>query len=795
MAPNAGWNTYRLYKEGTTKLTTWLVDNALRCKADVQTSASRNTNNGEASSKSKYTVPLTQFVRMAKTIAHSTDPRIRISQNILALIKYTISMRKHAATFFSKMAFNAGNDELLKSNASHQYFIEILEQVLNILDPSNQKDKDISDEVDLPNTFSALTVEEPTSEGTAPPELPEQRANVDVSYEPEADDFDNAFAVFSFFEDLNSIREFISGVWVDYANGQLDLMSAAVTTDTGFRMIKDSCEALIDSPAFIEIRDSDVWDRLPWNGNRDYMIAVAFLAEHFGGESEALREWTCGNANNMLSSFAQILTSRKVPVLKPDHYGVYKPEQDRSAMSLEEQDQEDLIITMNLLQEFTKLSRAHVDLPVEDELTRGIRLMTDTCDARQLPMFAGFAFQILLDIHNSLRNHVLQAHCDLQNHARRIVGIMDDYLRLSKNRRIDTWAPTNDEVLRMIKETANFWVLDDIMTNLPLPVPEGAPKMPSFYLLKNHPVLAGLLLFHLNLRVQDAGISLCNAWGSVLYPAHLYNACQQSAGLTAPWRDIEYMIETHSAKRLFVGAPPSEPSDYLKRFVLALGGSAATFARNRRPGGGRSLIVHSKKGPRGLKTTTPVRDTFEPRYVDHDQAVVSKANLVAMLSVAMKARRTNSPSVDLSVLHAQITTQRDLTPTQVLQVVREGMAGEEHHLIFDYILLRMLHTHLTGQLSRYFGPNFIENESELPFIIGYVFEVMAGSDRIAQALQLELGGSNMLHTAAETMKAFLEDGTNARQGLINTKVWTRAYHFHHRQGTVDQLMASIADEW
>ncbi|GIZ47422.1 hypothetical protein CKM354_001051300 [Cercospora kikuchii] len=779
MAPNAGWNTYRLYKEGTTKLTTWLVDNALRCRAEVQTNAARHTDDSAASSKSKYTVPLTQFVAMANAIVNSAEPRIRIPQNILTLVKYIISLRKHAANFFTKMASNTATAKVFESNIAHRHFIMILEQVLNILDPSSLKAQESGNGTDISNVFSALAIEEPAPEGTAPPELPPRKSKDHVDYEPGSDDSDQAFAVFAFFDDLNSVREYISGVWVDYAKGELDVMSAAVTTDTGFRIIKDKCEALMHTPAFCEIRDSGT----------------------LGGDTEALRDWTCANANNMLISFVQVLHPHTVPVLKPDHFGVYRPELDRSAMSQEEQQVEDLIVTMNLLQEFTKLSRVHVDLPVEDELTWGIRFLTDTCDARQMPMFTGFAFQILLDIHNSLRDHIGHPLTELQNTARRAVAIMDDYFRLSEHARLGTWAPANDEVFRMIKETAEQWALEDTIAKIQLPVSRRAPKMESFYLLKNHPVLAGLLMFQLNLRLQDAGITLCNAWRSVLYTAHLYNALRQSGGLNTPWRDIEYIIETHSAKRLFVGAPPSEPSDYLKRFIYVLGGSASTFARDRRQGG--SLVIMHRKGPRGLKTTTPVRDVFQPRYVGRDQAVLSKANLTAMLSVATKARRTSSPSEDLETLHAQVSNQSDFTPAQVLHVVREGMAGEEHHLVFNYIglhfrsfqLLRKLQTQLSGHLPKIFGSNYIEHDSELASIIGYIFRTMSESDHVARSTPLTLEDGNIVHAATEITKTFLEDGSNAHEGLVYAKIYTSAGAYHISRDTIDQLVEKMGDEW
>ncbi|KAK5151132.1 hypothetical protein LTS14_009628 [Recurvomyces mirabilis] len=69
------------------------------------------------------------------------------------------------------------------------------------------------------------------------------------------------------------------------------------------------------------------------------------------------------------------------------------------------------------------------------------------------------------------------------------------------------------------------------------------------------------------------------------------------------------------------------------------------------------------------------------------------------------------------------------------------MASEELHLKFDYIslhlrnsrLLRKLQTHLHADLVRCFTEEYIEDESQLPFVIG------------------------MLHTAAEVVWKFLED--------------------------------------
>ncbi|USW51660.1 hypothetical protein Slin15195_G049790 [Septoria linicola] len=90
-----------------------------------------------------------------------------------------------------------------------------------------------------------------------------------------------------------------------------------------------------------------------------------------------------------------------------------------------------------------------------------------------------------------------------------------------------------------------------------------------------------------------------------------------------------------------------------------------------------------------------------------------------MLAVAIKAERTSPVSVDLIKLHSQVSAQFDLDPIQVLKV-----------------------------LSQYFGSTYIENESELPFVIGYIFETMFGSERVAEAFCLRHGGSRLLNTAS-----------------------------------------------
>jgi len=111
-----------------------------------------------------------------------------------------------------------------------------------------------------------------------------------------------------------------------------------------------------------------------------------------------------------------------------------------------------------------------------------------------------------------------------------------------------------------------------------MPVPDPEP----FRLLKQYPLLCGLFTFVLKTRAQEIGLAFANAWGSILYASHLYNAARQEKLLLKSWTDLELLIALHSPERFFVGDCPKSLEEYLERFLLSMGYSATAFASNRR---------------------------------------------------------------------------------------------------------------------------------------------------------------------------------------------------------------------
>ena len=143
------------------------------------------------------------------------------------------------------------------------------------------------------------------------------------------------------------------------------------------------------------------------------------------------------------------------------------------------------------------------------------------------------------------------------------------------------------------------------------------PDSQNFQLLRQYPVICGLFLFALKMRYQALQVDFINAWGSIMYTGQLYNAVRQELLLPKIWKDMELVVSMQGPDKFFVGDPPKGLDEYLQRFMLSMGYSAALFANNRR----KNINVVSAKGPRQLTKLCPVAQLFAGRYCDGDVAV------------------------------------------------------------------------------------------------------------------------------------------------------------------------------
>lgn len=304
-----------------------------------------------------------------------------------------------------------------------------------------------------------------------------------------------------------------------------------------------------------------------------------------------------------------------------------------------------------------------------------------------------------------------------------------------------------------------------------------APRLERFHLLQHHPIFCGLISFHINLKAQEAGLCVANAFGSILYTAHLYSAAMQEGQITHDWPDLDFALESQGLSRTFVGEPPNNFQDYLKRFLLCMGYSAQMFVSDRK--GRNAKLKASNSGPRCLNLRpTPVCEIFRPRYCYNAASIeLTEPSVQVIMDKVpdsfldyIEAENGGIFTRTESSARSEASRKVQLNNLQLLDCLYMALSCEVDTLKFDFLLLhRQCWTMLKAvqrichpTLVKYFEPTYIETESQLPFVVGYIFGMAAGSQKAMGTM------FRPKHKPESTSKLFAQAAT-AMQSMLSEK--------------------------
>jgi hypothetical protein len=278
------------------------------------------------------------------------------------------------------------------------------------------------------------------------------------------------------------------------------------------------------------------------------------------------------------------------------------------------------------------------------------------------------------------------------------------------------------------------------------------------------------------MRFQEISIMFVNAWGSVMSCAHLYNAVQGGRTQAMAWRDMDVVLAFQNSKTFFIGKAPVDADECLKRFALALGASAGNLAKSTRKKKGLTL---SKRGPKGLKELGPILQTFKGRLCDGNgqndirfedvQKVLENANWDFGLNEDGRVDQVYKDT-DETLSRTPIT---HLTVAKLLGLLCDLLHVEMIEIQYDYFrlhrqcwrLLRFIKDRCRDDLIKRFGPDYIEKESQLPFIVGYVLLSATSSQQLGDMLKARLPGvevtDKMIADAKDVVKGMIAEGAGA----------------------------------
>lgn len=371
MLPSFLTGTYAIYKEDTDSVASWLASTARRCgyslnlldNAAGQVSGQKmpkkkkkkkkngkalnpvdtlttedNRSNPSPAGPVTYTIAIKDFISLAEHIVAFQKPPVKVPTAFVKALDRAIALRKKHNSWFNGAGQSSKDDE-------HAFFLDILERVRQTLKsrmPSNTIDDRItkpsststpesSDRSHIGNIFEGLTLEEPSDEFlSAPPPADAQRppAEVDTGSRYQAERIqkieEQYLAAHCLLADINSIREHIKSLWTMYREGQMDLHSVSITTNTAVELVRrmqedydanfpnhSDFEGLINT---FYIAQCDIHGQDPNHRQRSgdlINMAVYDLADHILLPTYII-----------MGSLTDVVGPNEIPFYKPGYFGV-----------------------------------------------------------------------------------------------------------------------------------------------------------------------------------------------------------------------------------------------------------------------------------------------------------------------------------------------------------------------------------------------------------------------------------------------------------------------------------------
>ncbi|KAI9713960.1 MAG: hypothetical protein M1820_000690 [Bogoriella megaspora] len=808
MLPKFLYGSYKRYKADTSAFVDWLIETAKKCGYDakvheasqVDGKPKKKQKSKQSAETPKHKITLKELSVLSSVIAKST---FDVPAVILTTVRRAISLRKRCAKWFF------ASTESSSANQTHSHFITVLEELCELLERKLGKRtlgthlksiEDASHEQVLStlsnNSFAALSLEEATElEATEVSTAEVSRIEIDE----EEDDMESPYAsmlIFSFFclfEDLHNMRNFVSQSVTEYLEGKIDLMNVSVVADTAVQLSKQLIDEVLQAWPDEDLKKDQSLQNLMC------MTASAFRGKDwfdkpdptipFNIEMGDVADWCYFPTSVLLASFRGVLNDNDTPVFRKGYFGIYDANARRERMSASQRFHEDKIILLELLPEFAFMQRIKVDLPVQDEITRGlINFVKD----KKVPVWLCFATQILLDVHHGLRHSGSKAFNDLRLTALRTGKTIEEYWDLSKTfvNKPGFWPKQGEEVIKDVHTSIKSWVTEDALYELKrLSLTKKqltTTNLQKNYFMKSHGILCGLVMFNFTLQMQRIGLSLINQWYDVVQLAYLYNVIQQTGVKGLRWPDMDLFIGIHGEERMFIGGRPKTANESLKKLYMATGATdVSNFARDSRNPG---LGSRPNGKARLMESNAVVANMFEARYLENGQSKFSVDNVDKLLKeISPKGSKRNgdaSTTSDLQLMHDRWESMHRLGALQLLAALKQGLYTEEPQLQFNYFgmhkrcieILRRIQTKENHKFEQYYTSRYMPDDTLISNLVILILNVARNSGMASQMMGIgSVSGtsqvSRMILSCEDVMYEYLK--TNGDKNCKELKAFCK----------------------
>ncbi|TQV90717.1 hypothetical protein IF1G_10669 [Cordyceps javanica] len=779
MLPDVLYSAYLGYKRDTDSIASWLAATAKTAGFDTeelstppsQAKISGGRPKGKARKEAKQdpsrptAVPPTKHViriRDFTVLAHFIrEKAIHVPLSFQATLDRAIVAR---AGFGAKLKEH-GSVVDPNIDTKHESFVDVLRNVRDILEslmPPRPDDKPSKDDT-LQNRFAGLAIHEPSEAFLSAPDIqrPTKPEADPVNYASEAPvSFEETiYELLMLIDDMNTARASIRSIWKNFRDGYLDLVPAAITTNTAIELLRSMIEDVLPS---VEKHDG-----LQRCLEKCYMVKcmvkgfslddlkTADPKDNFNYDTYDIANESFLTAWRLIEAFQDAIPPGEIPQYRDGIFGTFDTNSDRTKKSGLSKFHDDRALLTPFFTDLTTVVLGVPNWPVHDAFLRGIKEMTRT---GRIPFYMVFAAQVFLDVTYTLGPDVEQGWHRFGRHTNFIANDLKLYFNYHANLKIETWPSANDQ---MIKELRNgiLWLGKDPLLQFREQVSSQQGVRTSsdnrYRIFRMSPVLCGLVLYQCMFNYREAGMAVAGAWGSIQYAGHLYNALQCSGLLSHRWDDMDIAQSILGPESFFVGGKtPRTLIDQFKKYCLQMGVSAAALSKK----GRKERALASKAGPRGLKVNAAVSTMFKDRYRNDSDVVITAEDLYRITQMSafemgidhetgdpvmeqiddeqkLKEKKRLRHQMESRPQRANSTDLPYISFGQLTRQLANALQAETLEFSFPYMAMHRWCWRLfcavretcDPQLRAILGPDYLEKESQLPILTGYILMLACGA--------------------------------------------------------------------
>lgn len=255
----------------------------------------------------------------------------------------------------------------------------------------------------------------------------------------------------------------------------------------------------------------------------------------------------------------------------------YNPKDDRTELWYREKATEDEILIAEMFTEFNPAN--FLDYPIKDGFHPGMKEMGRT---DEVPFHLVFAAQVHLDIHHILREY---ADSPFESMMEQVTQMGES---ISVQIKFHNYWESNG-LLCDLDSRIGRWIREDPLLDIKQKLWKShydtdISDSNRHRLLRSSPVLSGLMLYHFRLSLYETGITIGNAYHSILSVWHLDNAAVCHKLILKRWDDTDIAYRMLGSFNFHVGDTPKNAQECLVRFALHTSQSIVKYVGKKQSG-------------------------------------------------------------------------------------------------------------------------------------------------------------------------------------------------------------------